>query len=130
MNKLLEAQAYNTIYELNKAFFNLRMPVICRVTKSKKFCKSFSAMWELADTIDFDLKEVEYHKISFSICCCMDKDHFRETVIHELCHAQQWEQGISDTPHNKAFFSRLDYVLAQVGLPATSLEYRQAIKKY
>lgn len=130
MYKILESEAYKMAHELNKAHFSLALPIVCKITKSKKFCSKFAAMWTLKECANFQGETIEYHEIKISWCAAMDKPHFLETIAHELVHCQQWERGISKTPHNRAFFSRLDYVLAQIGLPRTAKEYRAAIKKY
>lgn len=82
-------------------------------------------MWALKEYDGFPI-----HEIKISFVMLSDKKYLTETLAHELVHCEQWENGKVDTPHSRAFFSRLDYVLHQLGLPPTEKEYRKAIKKY
>lgn len=123
---LLLAAAYKIMHEMRERHFRmLKAPVYLKVSTNKAWCNKYSAMWELKE-----LNGCPVHEIKLSYFHLLDVAFLKETIIHELVHCQQWEGGKLDTPHNRAFFARLDYVLAQEGMPSTSKEYRKAIKKY
>lgn len=122
---LLLSQSYEILHDVKNKHFNLQNPVYLKISISKKFNSKFAAMYE--DKGEFENEII--HEIKLSSELAKNFHYLAESIIHELVHAEQVEQGVS-VDHNRAFFSRLDYVLLQVGLPVTELTYRQAIKRY
>ena len=129
--RLLQAKAYQIITELQDKFFTLSNPVIVKITEDKKFNSIFAAMYSEKEFINDAGKKEIIHQIKISFDSHWQNDeNLAETLAHELVHAEQNEKGKNDLKHDRAFFSRLDYILHRIGLPPTSFEYRQAIKKY
>lgn len=125
---ILLAKAYEIMLDISKTHFSLKNPVILKIRTSKKFNAEFAGMWS-------DISEEEgvtLHQIELAYNCHINNDsQLAEVLAHELCHAEQYEKGgTKKVLHNRVFFSRLDYVLFQIGLPATDLQYRKLIKRY
>lgn len=129
--KLLLSEAYGIMHMIKFAHFNLENPVYLKITESTKFSSRYAAMYEQKFMPDDEEQKNTIHEIKLSFLQFKnDKNFLVETLAHELCHCEQLECGFITLDHNRAFFSRLDYVLAQLGLPPTNAEYRKVIKQY
>lgn len=103
-----------------KKYFNLRLPIVVKIRKGKKFNSQFAAMWNGEE--NHHLIEFGYDQFANDGC-----EFLLETVLHELCHAEQHESGL-ETEHNKQFFNRLSALLKMEGLPKIDKEYKLIVK--
>ena len=93
MNKrILQSIGYKFLHDFNNRYFNLKFPIILKVSKCKKFTNKYRGMWQNESLEIKDGEWKEYHVITISYPdLSIDIQDLQNTIFHELVHAKQYE---------------------------------------